>query len=55
MRTQALAYVNSTGGHSYDAQAVRQEVADNPKRRFQLHDTSAGIFIRCARRRSNPQ
>ena len=43
----ALDYVNSFG-HEYDEMTVRQEVADNPKRRFQLHDTSAGVFIRAA-------
>ena len=42
-----LVYVNSFG-HEYDEAAIRQEVADNPKRRFQLHDTNAGIFIRAA-------
>ena len=46
-----LSYANSFEGNpglDYDEAAVRQEVAENPKRRFQLHDTNAGTFIRAA-------
>ena len=44
----ALEYVNSFG-HSYGEAEVREEVANNPKRRFQLQDTQVGLlFIRAA-------
>ena len=45
----ALDFVNSRSGLGVYTEAdIRQEVADNPKRRFQMQTTSAGLFIRAA-------